>query len=417
MFISSRVRDANESITLKVNEQINKLSMSGKHVYNMTAGQLPFKPAPEFIKHIQNELNFLKSYQYSPVKGFEKLRKKFIKYVETKRDVSFKQDDLEFDCLISNGSKQSLYNVFGAILNPGDEVILITPYWVSYPEMIKFWGGEPIIVQSQAFDAFTPPLDEIKKAISSRTRAIVINSPNNPAGIHYSDECMQELASLLEEHPDLYIISDELYSEICYFDPKPRYFYQFSQKLLDRTFIIDGISKTFACTGLRIGFCIGPKKIIDGMGKIQGQTTSGPNSLIQRALIDFDFSLLENFYDPVKDQLRECAQITREVFRDYNLSHCWYQTTSAFYYLLNFERMPFFKQYHEQIVEGSEQKDFSEEIVAKILEETGVALVPGAAFGCPNSARMSMTIEMAPFREAMIKLVEYMSQKTEVFTP
>lgn len=417
MYISSRVRDANESITLKVNEQINKLSMSGKHVYNMTAGQLPFKPAPEFIKHIQNELNFLKSYQYSPVMGFEKLRKKLIQYVENKRDLSFKIEDHETECLISNGSKQSLYNVFGAILNPGDEVIIITPYWVSYPEMIKFWGGEPKIINSHAFDAFTPPLEEIKKAISSRTRAIVINSPNNPAGIHYTKEWMLDFANLMKEHPETYIISDELYSEICYFDPKPKYFYQLDQSLLKQTLIIDGISKTFACTGLRIGFCIGPTKVIDGMAKIQGQTTSGPNSLIQRALIDFDFSLLENFYDPVKEQLRDCAQITREVFRDYNLSHCWYQTTSAFYYLLNFERMPFFRKYQETLENEQEQKDFSEQIVSDILDHTGVALVPGTAFGCPNSARMSMTIEMAPFREAMIKLVEYMSEKTEVFTP
>jgi aspartate aminotransferase len=417
MFISSRVRDASESITLKVNEQINKLAMSGKHVYNMTAGQLPFKPSAEFIKHIQSELNFLKSYQYSPVMGFEKLRKKFMNYVETKRSVKFEDEDVEFGCIISSGSKQSLYNVFGAIINPGDEVILITPYWVSYPEMIKFWGGTPNVVRSHAFDAFTPPLDEIKKAISSRTRAIVINSPNNPAGIHYSDEWMQDFANLMQEHPEVYIISDELYSEICYFDPKPKYFYQLNPSLLKQTFIIDGISKTFACTGLRIGFCIGPKDVIKGMSKIQGQTTSGPNSLIQRALIDFDFSLLEHFYDPVKSQLRECAQITREVFRDYSLSHCWYQTTSAFYFLINFERMPFFKNYSEQNEDEVTLVDYSEVIVADILDKTGVALVPGAAFGCPNTARMSMTIEMAPFREAMIKLVEFMSEKTEVFTP
>jgi len=416
MFLSSRVKDANESITLNVNEQINKLSMSGKHVYNMTAGQLPFKPAPEFIKNIQTELNFLKSYQYSPVLGFEKLRKKFIDYVEHKRSIKFSSIDEEVDCIISNGSKQSLYNVFGTLVNPGDEVILITPYWVSYPEMIKFWGGTPLIVDSHAFDAFTPPIEEIKKLVSSRTRAIVINSPNNPAGIHYSDEWMEEFSKVMEEFPELYIISDELYSEICYFDPKPSYFYQYNRKLLERTLIIDGISKTFACTGLRIGFCIGPKKVIKAMSKIQGQTTSGPNSLIQRALIDFDFSLLENFYDPVKDQLRDCAQMTREVYRDFGLSHCWYQTTSAFYYLINFERMPFFKNYIQD-QEGAKVKDCSEEIVADILNKTGVALVPGSAFGCPNSARMSMTIEVAPFKEAMLKLLEFMSEKTEVFTP
>lgn len=412
MFVSSRVKSANTSVTLKVNEQVNKLAMSGKHVYNMTAGQLPFKPAPEFIQHIGQQLNFLKSYQYSPILGFEKLRKKFIGYVESKRGVKFKGDELEYDCIISNGSKQSLYNALGAIVNPGDEVILLTPYWVSYPEMIKFWGGVPIEIETHDFDAFTPAIDEIRKQISSRTRAIIINSPNNPAGIHYTDKWMQEFASLMKEHEDVYIISDELYSEICYFDPAPKYFYQYDKSLLERTLVIDGISKTFACTGLRLGFCICPKKVIDGMEKIQAQTTSGPNSLIQRALIDFDFSMLDNFYDPVKDQLRECAHIIREVFRDHGLSHCWYQTTSAFYYLLNFERMPFF-EYYENLPEEEHKKDYSQEICEDILDKTGVALVPGAAFGFPNSARMSMTIEMAPFTEAMHKLIDYLAQKPD----
>lgn len=412
MFLSSRVKSANTSVTLKVNEQVNKLAMSGKHVYNMTAGQLPFKPAPEFIQHIGAQLNFLKSYQYSPVLGFEKLRKKFIDYVENKRGVKFKSEEYEFDCVISNGSKQSLYNALGAVVNPGDEVILLTPYWVSYPEMIKFWGGVPIEIETHAFDAFTPAIDEIRKSISSRTRAIIINSPNNPAGIHYTDKWMQDFAALMKEHEDLYIISDELYSEICYFDPAPRFFYQYDKSLLERTILVDGISKTFACTGLRLGFCIANKKVIEGMEKIQAQTTSGPNSLIQRALIDFDFNMLDNFYDPVKDQLRECAQITREVFRDHGLSHCWYQTTSAFYYLLNFERMPFFEAYEKRMSEEG-KKDFSQEICEDILDQTGVALVPGAAFGFPNSARMSMTIEIAPFTEAMNRLIGYLAKKPD----
>ena len=127
---------------------------------------------------------------------------------------------------------------------------------------------------------------------------------------------------------------------------------------------------------------------------------------ISDALIDFDFDLLRNFFDPVKQQLRTCAQRTREVFRDHGLSHCWYQTTSAFYYLLDFSRMPFFERF-----EVEEGEDKSEEIVQDILERTGVALVPGSAFGHPNSARMSMTIEVAPFEEAVEKLVAHMAKK------
>jgi aspartate aminotransferase len=406
MYLSARVREASESVTLNVSEKVNELARGGKHVYNMTAGQLPFKPAPEFIKTISQQLNFLKSYQYSPIAGFSELREKFIEHAAKRRNISFDQNDFEVDCLISNGSKHTIYNILGALINPGDEVVILTPYWVSYPEMIKFWGGVVQVVKSNAFDAFTPHFEDMQKAFSPRTKAIIINSPNNPAGIHYSKRWMQDFADFMMNYPDIAIISDELYSELCYFDPRPTYFYQHRPELLKQTVIVDGISKSFACTGLRIGYCIGDKKLIQGMSKIQGQTTSGASSLIQKSLVEFDFDLLDHFFDPVKIQLRQCAQIVRERFREENLSHCWYQTTSAFYYFIDFTRMPIFERYA-----SDGQKDHSEDIVGEILDQTGVALVPGAAFGYANSARMSMTLELAPFEEALKKLVKFLAKK------
>lgn len=417
MQLSSRVKESKSSVTLKVNEMVNKLSASGQHVYNMTSGQLSFKPCAEFITALSRQLNFLKSYQYSPVSGMGELRDKFLQYTQQKRNISFSAEGLSpIECIISNGSKHSLYNVFGALINPGDEVILFTPYWVSYPEIIKFWGGVPVYVKSHNFDAYTPPIEEIKKSISSKTKAIIVNSPNNPAGIHYTDEWMKNFALFLKEFPDLQVVSDEIYCELNYFDPVPSYFYQHDHGLLNQTIIINGISKSFAATGLRIGYCIGPAKLIRAMGKIQSQTTSGPNSLIQRALIEFDFDSLNHYYDPVKTQLRSCAQIIRMSFRDADLSHCYYQTNSSFYYLLDFSRMPFFKKWEKKNAEESseknpEQTDFSKEIVEDILAKTGVALVPGTAFGSPNSARMSLTLELEPFKEAMDKLMEYIIAK------
>ncbi|MCO4754710.1 MAG: aminotransferase class I/II-fold pyridoxal phosphate-dependent enzyme [Bacteriovoracaceae bacterium] len=405
MQLSSRVLSVSESVTLKLNEKITKMSSSGRHVYNMTAGQLPFKPSPEFIHSLERQLNFLKSYQYSPNAGFEQLREKLIAKTEQKRNVKFPQG--EFDCVVSNGSKQSIFNVLGAVIDEGDEVVVLTPYWVSYPEMIKIWGGVASVVNSRTFDNYTPPLEEIEKAINSKTKAIIVNSPNNPAGIHYPDEWMKGFAKIIKKFPELLVISDELYSEISYFDPSPTYFYQHDPELLSQTIIVDGISKTFACTGLRVGHCIGPRNIMEAVSKLQSQTSSAPNSLTQRALIDFDFDLLQHFFDPVKQQLRTCAQIVREKFRDHGMAYSWYQTTSAFYCLLDFSRMPFFENY---AIEDSEDK--SEHIVQDILEQTGVALVPGAAFGHPNSARMSMTLEVAPFEEAMERLVAFMAVKS-----
>lgn len=409
MKLSSRISDTQASVTLKVSEKVSDKLALGEHIYNMTSGQLPFKPSAEFIAEIQKQLNFLKSYQYSPISGLGKLREKFLDYIETKRGFSLKNQEVSFDCIISNGSKHSLYNALGALIDPGDEVILLAPYWVSYPEMIKFWGGQPVVVKSHAFDAYTPAIEEIEEAISEKTKVIILNSPNNPAGIHYSDGWMKKFAIFLENHKDLIVISDELYSELAYFDPKPTYFYQHNESLLERTVIIHGISKAFASTGLRIGFCIADNNLTKAMAKIQSQTTSGPNSLIQNALLNFDFSLLDNFCDPIQSRLRECSQIVRDCFREAGLPHCHYQTTSAFYYLLDFSRMPFFENY--KVDELTPNTDFSYQIVDDILEKTGVALVPGSAFGYPNSARMSMTLEVSQFEEGMKKLIEYVSLK------
>lgn len=405
MFLSSRIKQTQTSVTLKVNDKINMLSAEGQHIYNMTSGQLNQKPCSRFIDSIGKQLNFLKSYQYGPIAGMGKLRSKFMEHMESKRGVEFKSDDIEFDCIISNGSKHSLYNVMGAIVNPGDEVIILTPYWVSYPEMVKFWGGTPVVVKSHAFDAYTPSIEGIEKALSSKTKLVIVNSPNNPAGIHYDDDWMKNFAEFLKKHPELMVISDEVYSELSYFDPAPTYFYQHDPDLLKQTILINSISKSFASTGLRIGYCIADARLTNAMAKIQSQTTSGPNSLVQRALIEYEFDAKENYFDEVKEQLRASAQFLGQSFRDAKLSHCFYQTTSAFYYLLDFSRMPFFAKYDD-----GNDSDFSEKIVEDILEATGVALVPGSSFGYPNSARMSLTLEQVPFQEAIGKLVEFIAR-------
>ncbi len=399
MFLSSRVKLANESVTLKTNQQVIKLADEGMHVYNMTAGQLPFKPIKEFIECVSKQTNFLKSYQYAPVAGFPELREKVISYTEKTRGIDFSYSEEEFDAVISNGAKHTVYNVLGTLIDPGDEVILIAPYWVSYPEMVQFWGGTTQVVKSHSFDGFIPDIEDIKKSISSKTKAIIINSPNNPTGVNYSQAWMKQFGEFLLEHPDIVVISDEIYHEICYYDPKPEFFYKFYPELLARTIIVDGISKSLSCTGLRIGWCVAPKKLTNALTKIQGQTTSGANSLIQRALIDFDFSSFKHFLSPVKEHLRRNADYLREKFSAHGLSKCWYQSTSAFYFVVDFKRTPYFEKNY-----ADTEEDKSEEISSKLLNQHGVALVPGSDFGAPNTARMSIVLEEAPFNEAIERL-------------
>jgi aspartate aminotransferase len=403
MHLSSRVKDIHDSITMKLNEKAMQLTEEGKVIYNLSGGQLPIKPNSEFIEKIHHQLNFLKSYQYSPSAGFVGLRKKLIKHFVLSRKLRQELFESNWDAILSNGSKHTLYNALGALINPGDDVVLLAPYWVSYPEMVKFWGGSTTIVKSNVFDAFVPAIDDIRKAITDRTKVIIVNSPNNPSGVHYSDSWMKEFALLLKEFPKIIAISDEVYSDICYFDPKPTYFYQFDHSLLERTVIVHAISKTLAATGLRLGWAIATSDLVSAMSRIQGQTTSGPNSLMQRSLMDFDFISLENFLIPVKNHVRQNAATLREKFREANLGHCWYQSTSAFYFMIDFSRTPMFRRF-----EG--EKDQSYAIADELLNEEGITVVPGSDFGIPNTARISLVIEEVPFVEAITKIVRYLNR-------
>lgn len=403
MLLSSRVKGISDSITMKLNEKAIQLTEEGKVIYNLSGGQLPIKPVSEFIEKIHHQLNFLKSYQYSPSAGFPALRKKLLKLFTDTRRLPLETVENDMDVIVSNGSKHSIYNALGAIIDPGDEVILLAPYWVSYPEMIKFWGGVPMVVKSNVFDAFVPAIEDIRKIISPKTKAIIVNSPNNPSGVHYSEAWMREFAELLKENPQMVAISDEVYADITYFDPKPTYFYQFDRSLLERTIIVHAISKTLAATGLRIGWAIAPNDVVQAMGRIQGQTTSGPNSLVQRALLDFDLHFLESFLTPVKNHVRTNAATLREKFREANLGHCWYQSTSAFYFMIDFSRTPMFKRF-----EGDE--DYSYQIADELLNNEGITVVPGIDFGIPNTARISLVIEEVPFQEAITKIVRYLNK-------
>lgn len=403
MNLSEKTKLIAESETLRLNTKANQLASEGKKIYNLTAGQLPYRPPKDFVENIRGELDFLKSFQYSPVPGENLLREKLLNYFETSRSLNLEDVDTNFSVVVGNGGKHVLSNIFACLLNPGDEVILITPYWVSYPEMIKLNDGVVKMLETSIFDAFTPSLEELRKLFSKKTKAIVINSPNNPSGSHYSEEWMREFAELMLEYPEVTIISDEIYYELYYFDPAPTYFYQFKPELLERTIIVDGISKNLASTGLRIGYGIGPSDFMNGVSRYQGHTTSGACTLVQKALEKYDFDAIKEFLVPVKNHLRENSMIVREAFREVKLDKCWYQTLSAFYYIVDFSQCPILERFRKN---KDDEGDYSAQICEEILEKFGVAMVPGSAFGVKNSARISLVLPKEAFSEAMAKIAE-----------
>ena len=255
-------------------------------------------------------------------------------------------DREKFGCVVSTGAKQALFNLMAALIDPGDEVVLLTPYWVSYPEMIRYWGGRAVPVGAATDLASGQDMEAIARVMNDKTKAIILNTPGNPSGVYYGDEWMGEFARLMLKYPKVQIISDEIYSQLFYRGVGPRFPYQLSQELLERTFIIDGISKSRACTGLRIGFVIGRQEVMGAVGKVQGQSTSGANSLVQKALLEYDLlTQIPQYLRPIKEHLLKNSELLQEKLREYGLERLWYPINGAFYFMLSFEGLPILERF------------------------------------------------------------------------
>ena len=405
MQIAQKITQLQESITLQLNTKAQQLQAQGQEIFNLTAGQLPIFPPPEFRQALASGTEHLKSFQYSPVAGVGELRKKIIQNFERTRGISLAAAEEEFDCLVSNGGKQIIFNALMCLLNPGDKVLLLAPYWISYPEMVRLLGGESVIVPSDFASGLIPTVKAIKTALEKHhPKVLIINSPSNPAGRMYPDAWMKELAAVLAQHPDLTIISDEIYFDLNYGGQWPSYFYQKELKLLKQSVICSGISKNMASTGLRIGHCIAPKTLIAAMAKLQGQSTSGANSLVQYALLEYDFSKSEEFLRPILGRLKTNLQYLQESLQKANLAKCCYPADSAFYYMLNFAATPAFAAYAH-----TTQDDVAATICEQLLAKTGVVLVPGTNFGLPNSARLALVLDPSDFALATNKIIKFLN--------
>lgn len=406
MKASARVQKINESITLKLNSKAVALAKSGRTIYNLTAGQLPFRPHEDLIKGIISETKFLKSFQYSPVAGMAELRDKALNYFKESRGIESTAEVDNLSCIISNGAKHGLTNILAALLNPGDEVIVIAPYWLSYPQIIELWDGVMVTVVAGRHNGFIPLVEEIEEKITSKTKAILLNSPNNPTGIYYDKAWMKSFADLLEQHEEIAIISDEIYYDLNYFDPKPSCFYQLSPSLLSRTIVLDGVSKNLACTGLRIGYTFAPESFIKDLIRLQGQTTSSSNSLVQNGLGHLDSSHISEFLKPIKAHLRKNSAVLRDKMFEYGLGDSHYQTNGAFYFVFDLSRTPYFKSLGKD-----SDEDLSVEICEAILEKTGVATVPLSDFGIKNATRLSLVLSEREIAQALDLFLKFLTKK------
>src|SRR5512132_3119635 len=278
--IAERTKLIKPSVTLAIAAKAGKLRAEGIDVVNFSAGEPDFD-TPDHIKAAAVEALHKGMTKYTDVKGIESLRAAIVHKYEREHGLSYRKEDV----LVSCGAKHSVYNVLQAIVNPGDEILIPAPYWVSYSDMALLAGGVPKLIQTNEATGFRITAEQLEAAVTAKTRVFVLNSPCNPTGASYDKDELLAIARVLEKHNCL-VIADDIYEKIVYDDFQVHNIVALNPALRDRTVIINGVSKTYAMTGWRIGYAIGPADIISAAAKIQSQSTSNPTSIAQAAALE-----------------------------------------------------------------------------------------------------------------------------------
>ena len=374
MKLSKKNLDITASLTLEIDAKAKKMKAQGIDVIGFGAGEPDFN-TPSFIIDAAKEALDNGYTRYTPSSGIIELRQAICEKLLRDNGIEYKPNEI----LVSNGAKHSLYNIFQAILNPGDEVIIPSPYWLSYPEMIKMADGIPIFVDTSEEDNFCLSLENLKHAITSKTKAIIINSPNNPCGCVYNRTQLGGIAELALKH-NFFIVADEIYEELLYDGAEHVSIASLSPEIKDITLLVNGMSKAYAMTGWRIGYTAANQDIINVMANIQSHSTSNPNSIAQYASL----AALKGPKDIIADMVSKFDDRRKFMVSKINSIDGISCTMplGAFYIMLNITDI-IGKTYDGRRIKGS--LDFAD----ALLECQRVAVVPGIAFGADGHVRLS----------------------------
>lgn len=393
--ISIKASGISPSPTLAIDSKFKEMKANGEDVVGFGAGEPDFD-TPRHIKEAAIEAINSGFTKYTPAAGTPALRKAVADKLLRDNGLEYTQNNI----VVSNGAKHSLVNAFTAICNPGDEVIVPAPYWVSYPEMIKLADGVPVIVKTTEENSFKVSVDDFKKALTPKTKAIVINSPSNPTGMVYTEEELREIADFAVEH-GIYVISDEIYEKLIY-EGKHTSIASFNDKIKDLTIVINGVSKTYAMTGWRIGFAAANEKIAKAMANIQSHAASNPNSIAQAAAL----AALEGSQDEVERMKRHFMRrrdfMVEEINKIDGVSCS--MPHGAFYIMMNISKLTGTELYGQKIENAD---DFAE----LFLEKARVAVVPGTGFGAEQYVRWSYATGMDNIVEGLERLKKFLAGK------
>ena len=372
--ISDKSKQVTPSSTLALTAKINAMVADGLDVVKFGAGEPDFD-TPDHIKSAAVEALNQGFTKYTPVAGITELREAIVDKFERDNGLSYEANQV----IVSCGAKHTIYNILQAICNPGDEVIFAAPYWVSYIEMVKLADATPIVINTTPDQNFALTPDQIKSAVTEKTKAIIICSPSNPTGTTYSTESLQMIAELAVEH-QFYLISDEIYEALLYDGEKHRRLASFGDAVKSLTFVVNGVSKAYSMTGWRIGYTAGPEDAIKAMSKIQSHSTSNPTSIAQRAAL----AAITGSQEPVVEMVK-AFQKRRDLIcqRLDDIDGVEYVRPQGAFYIF-----PDFSAHYGRTINGHSINS-SQELATYFLDEAKVGAVPGDGFGADNHMRFS----------------------------
>ena len=384
--IVGRINRIQPSATLTISAKAMELRSQGLDIISLSQGEPDFD-TPEHIKKGAIKAIDRGATKYTAVDGTSELKEAIINKFSRDNNLIYKPENI----LVSSGAKQTCYNLFQSVLEEGTEAIVVSPYWVSYPDMIILTGGKPIILKTTPQNNFKLTMDDLRLLLNDQTRLLMLNSPSNPTGFAYSENQYQEIGEVLKDFPNVLIASDEIYEHIYWGKEKYYSFAQACPDLFNRTITINGVSKAYAMTGWRIGYCGGPVEIIRAMKKIQGQSTSNASSISQAAAI----SALNGPLDCVISMVEEYKNRYHYLFNTLEkINGFKLQESSGAFYAF------------PEVIGAINRLNLSDDIEFSkyLLEKAQVAVIPGSAFGAPGHIRISFASSMELLEEAMDRI-------------
>ena len=386
--LSDRLNRLAPSATLAMSQKSGEMKAQGIDVINMSVGEPDFN-TPDHIKEAAKKAIDENYSRYSPVPGYIELRKAIVEKLKKENGLEYSTNEI----LVSNGAKQSVCNTVMALVNEGEEVIIPAPYWVSYPQMVKLAGGEPVIVEAGFEQNFKMTPEQLEAAITPKTRMLILCSPSNPTGSVYSEEELRGLAEVIKRHEGLYVLADEIYEHINYVGKHSSIAH--IEGMRERTIIVNGVSKAYAMTGWRIGFIAAPEWIVKGCNKLQGQYTSGPCSVSQKAA-EAAYTTSQECVETMRKAFERRRDLIVELAKD--IPGLEVNKPEGAFYLFPKCSSFFGKSYNGKKIENST------DLAMFLLEVGHVATVGGDAFGDPYCFRMSYATSDDNIREAMKRI-------------